>query len=49
MSKNKAGGCRKSGRSERKKKNKGNPISLYVRGKITAENYFKLTNQTIKV
>ena len=49
MSNQKAGGCKKSGRTERKRKNRGNPISLFVRGKITAENYFKLTNQTYKV
>jgi len=39
-------GCRKCGRSARK--NSTGPLSLFVRGKITAKEYFSLTNQTCK-
>jgi hypothetical protein len=41
-------GCRKCGRTLRKEGNTGNPISNYIRGKITAEQYFKTTNQKVK-
>jgi hypothetical protein len=36
-------GCKKCGRSKRK--NKDGVTSLFVRNKITAEQYFKTTNQ----
>jgi len=41
-------GQRKYGRSKRKDAAKGNLISLFVRGKITAEEYLK-KNQAKKV
>jgi len=34
-------GNKKYGREKRKKANRGNPISQFVRNKITAEVYFK--------
>jgi len=43
--KDKSGGCKTAGRSKRKQANRSKPISRYVRGKITAEKYFKLTGQ----
>jgi hypothetical protein len=50
MAKIKAGGKgqRKYGRSKRKDAAKGNPISLFVRNKISAEVYFKLVNHPKK-
>jgi hypothetical protein len=39
-------GCKKCGRSKRK--NNGSVFALYVRGKITAETYFKETNQKVR-
>lgn len=41
-------GCRKCGRNKKKSANKGNAISLFVRGKITAKQYFLLTKQSCK-
>jgi len=41
-------GCKKCGRNLRKEEHIGNTISLYVRNKITAEQYFKTTNQKVK-
>lgn len=41
-------GQRKYGRSKRKFSAKGNPISLFVRNKISGEEYFKLSNQARK-
>lgn len=43
MAKIKTGGkgAKKYGRSKRKEASKGNPISLFVRNKISAEVYFK--------
>lgn len=41
-------GCRKCGRNKKKSANKGNAISLYVRGKITAKEYFAVTGQAFK-
>lgn len=38
------GGNKKHGRSKRKAANKANPISLFVRGKISAAEYWKVTN-----
>jgi hypothetical protein len=51
MANKKAGGKgqRKYGRSGRKQARKGSPISLFVRGKISGEEYFKQSNQTRKV
>jgi hypothetical protein len=39
-------GCKKCGRSKRK--NSGSALALYVRNKITAEQYFKETNQKVR-
>ena len=38
-------GQRKYGRSKKRAAAKGNAISLFARGKITGEEYFKQTNQ----
>jgi hypothetical protein len=35
------GGVRKHGRTKRKAENRSNPMSLYVRGKITFDKYIK--------
>ena len=39
---------RKIGRSERKRKGATQPLALYVRNRISAEEYFRLTKQTTK-
>jgi len=39
------GGARKAGRKARRMGRKGSPISLFVRGKISGEAYFKQTKQ----
>ena len=36
-------GCKAAGRSARKRANRMKPLSRYVRGKISAETYFRLT------
>ena len=41
----KKGGARKHGRSKRKALRVGSPISLFVRGKVSAEKYFKSNKQ----
>lgn len=41
-------GCRKCGRTKRKNDRKGSTLSLFVRGKINATEYFKATNQSVK-
>lgn len=41
-------GDRKWGRKKRKREAKNNPLSLFVRNKITANIYFQLTNQKVK-
>ncbi len=41
-------GCRKCGRAARKETGRGSAISLFVRNKIEAKEYFALTNQTCK-
>jgi hypothetical protein len=46
--KQKGGSQKKIGRSKRKAANRGTPISMFTRGKISAEEYFKLTAQTLK-
>ena len=38
-------GCRKMGRTKRKAEGRVKPLSQFVRNKITAEAYFKLTGQ----
>lgn len=45
---NKAGGkgSKKYGRNKRRKERVGSPISLFVRGKITANKYWELTGQS---
>ena len=40
-SKQKGGGCKKAGRTHRKRMNRGKPLSQYVRGVISAEAYWK--------
>lgn len=42
-------GCKKCGRNKRKQSNKGSAISLFVRNRISAKDYFTLTNQITKV
>ena len=39
----KIGGCKKAGRSERKRNARMRPLSRYVRGAISFETYYKLT------
>lgn len=47
MSKQKEGGkTRKYGRAGRKRAAKGRPLSLYIRGKISGEQYFKLVGKS---
>lgn len=41
-------GCRKCGRAKNRQARSGNPISLFVRDKITAKDYFSLTGQAFK-
>lgn len=41
-------GCRKCGRSKKRNANAGSPISLFVRGKISGTDYFKMTNQKVR-
>lgn len=42
-------GNKKYGRSKRRAERKGSPISLFVRNKISARDYWNLTNQSAKV
>lgn len=42
-------GNKKYGREKKKRERKGSIISLFVRNKITAAEYFKQTNQANKV
>ena len=49
MANQKIGGSnKKKGRSKRKAEGRVKPLSQFVRGKITAENYFSQTGQTVK-
>ncbi len=41
-------GCKKCNREKKKKARKGSPISSFVRGRITAKEYFLLTGQSFK-
>jgi hypothetical protein len=41
-------GCRKCGRGKKRLSRFGSPISLFVRDKISAKEYFRLTNQAAK-
>ena len=41
----KMGGCRKDGRAKRKREARQLPLSKFVRGLISFEVYFKLTNK----
>lgn len=45
---NRVKGVKKAGRSKRKSEGRVKPLSQFVRGKITAENYFSQTGQTVK-
>lgn len=42
-------GCRKCGRSKKRNAAKGNAISLFVRGKISAKDYWNMTGVTAKI
>jgi len=42
-------GCRKCGRQKRKDAGRGGATSLFVRGKISAADYFRMTGQRAKV
>jgi len=48
---NKSGGKgnKKYGRNKKKNERKGSPISLFVKGKITAHKYWELTGQSSRV
>lgn len=39
----------KAGRSKRKKERFGSPLSLFVRGKISASKYWELTGQSLRM
>jgi hypothetical protein len=41
-------GCRKAGRADKKAKGRTTVLSSFVRNKISAEEYFKKTNQKVK-
>lgn len=41
-------GCRKCGRSKKKQDGRTKPLSAFVRSRISADEYFKLTNQALK-
>lgn len=41
-------GCRKCDRTVKKQAAIGTPISQYVRNKISAKDYFSLTNQKVR-
>jgi len=42
-------GGRKIGRNKRRNERKGSPISLFVRGKITAHKYWELTGLSSRI
>ena len=42
-------GAKKYGRQKKKDSRRGSPISQFARGKISGEQYFKLTNQPLKM
>ncbi len=44
----KVGGCSKAGRAKKRQEAKLQPLSKFVRGVISAEEYFKLTGQKTK-
>ena len=46
--KQKTGGLKKGNRAKKKAEGRTHPISLYVRGKIDAAAYFKMTNQNVR-
>jgi len=48
-SKKGAKGSRKLGRGKKKAEGKTRPLSLFVRGKISAHKYWELTGQSLKV
>ncbi len=39
----------KAGRSKRKRERFGSPISMFVRNKITANKYWELTGQSLRM
>lgn len=41
-------GNKKLSRGKRREFRKNRPISLFIRGKITGETYFKLTKQKVR-
>lgn len=46
--KQKVKGCKKCGRTKRRHERSGSPISLFVRNKMSATDYFKFTHQNLK-
>jgi hypothetical protein len=48
MAKKPGGGCKKAGRSKKKAAGRTSHLSAFVRGRITGEQYFNLTGQTLK-
>lgn len=42
-------GSKKIGRNKRRNERKGSPISLFVKGKISAHKYWELTGQNSKI
>jgi hypothetical protein len=42
-------GCKKCGRTKKRRERAGSPISLFVRNKIQASEYFKLIGQSVKL
>lgn len=46
--KQKTGGLKKGNRAKIKAEGRSHPISLYIRGKIDASQYFALTGQSTK-
>lgn len=44
----KGGKSRKAGREKEKRKRRGSPISMYVRDKITFDQYLKMAGSTRK-
>lgn len=48
VQKQKVKGCKKCGRTKKKRERSGSPISSFVRGKMSAEEYFKATGQSVK-
>jgi len=48
VQKQKVKGCKKCDRNKKKKARAGSPISLFVKNKISANEYWKLTQQKFR-